>query len=65
MLSRIFLSVGLSDCRIWFWWVVLIIRYFPYEAFATFLFEDGAFHLLGDGEGLVDEGWDSGIRVKS
>ena len=22
----------------------------------TFLFEDGAFHLLGDGEGLVDEG---------
>ena len=60
MLSRIFLSVGLSDCRIWFWWVVLIIRYFLYEAFATFLFEDGAFHLLGDGQSLVDEGRDGG-----
>ena len=74
MLSRIFLSVGLSDCRIWFWWVVLIIRYFPYEAFATFFsyealaspfLKDLSFLLLGDGEGLVDEGWDSGIRVKS
>ena len=31
----------------------------------TFLVENCAFHLLGDGEGLVDEGRDSGIRVKS
>ena len=54
--------------------MVLIIRYFPYEAFATFFsyealaspfLKDLSFHLLGDGEGLVDEGWDSGIRVKS
>ena len=55
-------TVGLSD-------LVLMSCFnyslFPYEAFATFGFENGVVHLLGDGEGLVDEGWDRGIRVKS
>ena len=71
MLSRIFLSVGLSDCRIWFKELIGLLIYeafatfFSYEALASPFLKDLSFHLLGDGEGLVDEGWDSGIRVKS
>ncbi len=36
-----------------------------YAASGYHLAVSQAVHFLGDGEGLVDEGWDSGIRVKS